>query len=273
MSTITANAARKLSNQARVEILKMTNRARASHVGSALSCVDLISTLYEGMEGLSRTKSGSSDRDRFILSKGHAASALYAVLGLKNFFPMDWLLDYCVDGKQLGGHVTAEKVPGVVLTTGSLGHGMPYGLGIALGLKMCSQKGRVFVLMSDGECNEGTTWESAMIASHHQVNNFVVIIDRNNLQSLRSTEETLKLEPLAEKWESFGWEVRNIDGHNHQAILESLRESIKPLCVIADTVKGKGVDFMQNSVPWHYKSPNDVELENAILQVRKGRDS
>ncbi len=267
MSIFSAMAAQELSSRARVEILKMTSKAGASHVGSALSCVDIVSTLYQGIDGLAQPFDSNSNRDRFILSKGHATSALYAVLALKNFFPMDWLSDYCADGKKLGGHATASKVPGVSLSTGSLGHGMPYGLGIAMGLKRIGSRARVFVLMSDGECDEGTTWETALLASHHNATNLIVIIDRNKLQSLTSTEETLALEPFSQKWKSFGWQVRDIDGHNHFDIWQSLVESDRPLCIIANTIKGKGVDFMENSVPWHYKSPNQLELQNAISQV------
>jgi transketolase len=267
MSIFNAMAAQELSIRARVEILKMTSKAGASHVGSALSCVDIITTLYQGVDGLAEPFNADWNRDRFILSKGHATSALYAVLALKNFFPMEWLSEYCADGKELGGHATANKVPGVSLSTGSLGHGMPYGLGIAMGLKKLKSKARVFVLMSDGECDEGTTWETALLASHHMATNLIVIVDRNRLQSLASTEDTLALEPFSEKWKSFGWQVREVDGHNHSDVWQSLAESEKPLCIIANTIKGKGVDFMENSVPWHYKSLNQLELRNAISQV------
>jgi transketolase len=186
------------------------------------------------------------------------------------FFPWNGYQNIVTTGRNLGGHVTAHKVPGVTLSTGSLGHGMPYGLGVAIGLKKTSPRSRVFVLMSDGECNEGTTWESALLASHHQVDNLVVVIDRNRLQSLATTEDTLALEPFAEKWEKFGWEVRTIDGHFHEEIWQSLKRTNRPLCVVANTIKGKGVNFMENSIAWHYKSPNTEELASAISQVTGG---
>jgi transketolase len=206
------------------------------------------------------------------MSKGHAASAYYATLALRDYFSLEILKTYCENGSKLGGHVTASADMGVELSTGSLGHAFPYGMGIALGNKFEKFNSRVFVLISDGECNEGTTWESALISSHNELGNLVVIIDRNRIQSLGFTEDTLVLEPLSKKWESFGWEVISIDGHDHPEIHNALKLSMKlertrPLCIIANTVKGKGVDFMENSVDWHYKSPNDDQMNEAIHQI------
>jgi transketolase len=261
-------SAAELALAARQEIITMTAAAKASHVGSALSVVDILSVLYSGGANLTPENLENIDRDIVILSKGHAASALYSVLALQGFFPMDWLKKYCENDAPLGGHVTSKGVPGVELSTGSLGHGLPYGLGIAMSRKMSGVSGRVFVVMSDGECDEGTTWESAMIANHHNLDNLVVIVDRNGIQSLTFTEDTLKLEPFEDKWKAFGWETRVENGHDYENLSRAFSKSSKPLCLIAETTKGKGVDFMENSVLWHYKSPAEEDTKNAFSQLK-----
>jgi transketolase len=267
MNTPPYGSASDLSRDARKEIITMTNAANASHVASALSVVDILSVLYAGTARISPLNLEKENRDIVILSKGHAAAALYSVLSLQGFFPRSWLENYCQNNAPLGGHVTSKGVPGVELSTGSLGHGLPYGLGIAMSRKINGVSGKVFVVMSDGECDEGTTWESAMIANHHNLQNLVVIVDRNKIQSLTFTEETLKLEPFSDKWNAFGWETRVVDGHNHSLLSQALVASRGPLCVIADTTKGKGVDFMENSVKWHYKSPDIKETSEALQQI------
>jgi len=261
-------SASELALAARREIIKMTASARASHVGSALSVVDILSVLYSKGANITPENFESVDRDIVILSKGHAASALYSVLALQGFFPMDWLQKYCQNDAPLGGHATSKGVPGVELSTGSLGHGLPYGLGIAMSRKISGVAGRVFVVMSDGECDEGTTWESAMIANHHKLDNLIVIVDRNRIQSLTFTEDTLQLEPFEDKWKAFGWETRVENGHDYETLSRALIESSKPLCVIAETTKGKGVDFMENSVLWHYKSPAEEDVKSAFSQLK-----
>ena len=261
-------AAKMLSIQARREILQMTHDAGASHVGSALSVVDILCAIYSGSFNINSKNYSKDNRDVVILSKGHACTALYAVLSLTGFFPKTWLRKYSRNGSELGGHVTSGYIPGVELSTGSLGHGMPYGLGIALARKRNMVSGKTYVIMSDGECDEGTTWESALIANHFGLDNFYVIIDRNNLQSMGSTESTLALEPFAEKWKAFGWDVIEIDGHNFKEIVEALKYfSNKPICVIAKTIKGKGVDFMEGSVVWHYRPPTEKDLLEALEQI------
>ena len=243
----------------------MTSLANASHVASALSVVDILATIYEGTANISASNLNDPSRDIIILSKGHAAAALYSVLALKRFFPIEWLEKYCQDDAFLGGHVTSKDVPGVELSTGSLGHGLPYGLGIALSRKLSNIEGKTIVIMSDGECDEGTTWESALLANHHDLTHLIVIVDRNRIQSLASTEETLKLEPFDEKWKSFGWEVRSIDGHNYEDLASAItKDSKHPVCIIAETIKGKGIDFMENTVLWHYKSLDENELQEAL---------
>ncbi len=275
MSSKPTSSLNSLADFARVEVLKMTNRAGASHVGSALSVIDILAVLYGKVANVTPSNVNNPNRDTIILSKGHAATALYAILAIKGFIPTSWLEDYCQDGAQLGGHVTSRGVMGVELSTGSLGHGMPYGLGIAISHKRLGKQSRVFVVMSDGECDEGTTWESAMIANHLNLSNLLVIIDRNRIQSLGSTEDTLTLEPFAEKWRSFGWNVHEVDGHDFQELEAAFRqtEKNKPTCVIANTTKGKGVSFMENSVAWHYKSPNNSELITALAEIELHQDA
>ena len=261
--------AEKLAREARVEILKMTSYAKASHVGSALSVIDILSTLYSGVANININNAQSQDRDVLILSKGHAASALYAVLAIQGFFPRKLLDNFCDNGAKLGGHVTSSDLFGIELSTGSLGHGLPFGLGIALSRKMSGVNGRVFVVMSDGECDEGTTWESALLANHHELDKLVVIIDRNRIQSLKDTEKTLKLEPFKEKWESFGWTSKIVDGHDYSALALAVnQENNRPMVVIANTTKGRGVSFMEHSVEWHYRSPNEEELTAAIDEIQ-----
>ena len=266
------DAAKTLSIQARREILQMTHDAGASHVGSALSVVDILCAVYSGSLNINSKNYSKDDRDVVILSKGHACTALYAVLSLTGFFPKTWLRKYSSNGSELGGHVTSGSIPGVELSTGSLGHGMPYGLGISIARKRNKVSGKTYVIMSDGECDEGTTWESALIANHFGLNNFCVIIDRNNLQSMGSTESTLALEPFAEKWKAFGWDVIEIDGHNFKELVEALKYfSNKPICIIANTIKGKGVDFMEGSVVWHYRPPTEKDLLEALEQIESSK--
>jgi transketolase len=262
------SSAPELALSARRELIMMTSAANASHVGSALSVVDILSILYTGSARITPETLEEADRDIIILSKGHAAAALYSVLGLQGFFPIDWLKQYCQNDAPLGGHITSKGVPGVELSTGSLGHGLPYGVGIALARKLSGVAGRVFVVMSDGECDEGTTWESAMIANHHNLDNLTVIVDRNRIQSLTFTEDTLRLEPFADKWKAFGWETRVENGHDFEALAKAFTKSNSPICVIAETTKGKGIDFMENSVLWHYKSPAEEDVKNAFSQLK-----
>jgi len=261
-----------LAKAARKSILEMTHRAQVSHVASALSVVDILAAIY-ARPGAPRLQTlDEFDREIVILSKGHSAAALYAVLSELDFFPKDWLDEYCKDSARLGGHVTSKGVPGVELSTGSLGHGLPYGLGIALSRKFSNVSSPVIVVISDGECNEGTTWESALIANRFKLDNLIVVIDRNRIQSLDFTESTIPLEPLGGKWKSFGWQVAEINGHSIGEIQSALETRTTCKVVIANTIKGKGVSFMENSVKWHYKPPSDKELELALLEVLRTED-
>ena len=212
-----------------------------------------------------------AQRDRFILSKGHAGAGVYAVLAECGFFPIELLKKHYQDGSVFSGHVSHKGIPGVEASTGSLGHGLGIGVGIAKALKLADNSARVFVLMSDGECDEGTVWEAALFAQHHQLDNLVAIIDYNKIQSLAPVAETLRLEPLRAKWEAFNWSVRESDGHDHKALGKALADlpaaQGKPTVVIAHTVKGKGVSFMENTVLWHYRTARGDEYERALREL------
>lgn len=251
--------------------MEMTSRGGSSHVGACLSVADILAVLYSGILRLNSQKPTWPERDRFILSKGHAAAAVYAVLAECGFLPVEKLLTHYQDGADLCGHVSHKGVPGIELSTGSLGHGLPVGVGMAYAAKLDDKPHRVFVLLSDGECDEGSNWEAILFSSHHKLSNLVAIVDYNKIQSLRSVSETLALEPFVDKWKSFGWAVREVDGHDHDAMKKlfvSLPfDSSKPNCVIAHTTKGKGVSFMENSVLWHYRSPKGAELAAALAEL------
>ena len=260
------------AQRTRADVLRMIHLAKSSHAGSALSMIDLLTVLYEKVLRIDPSRPDWAARDRFILSKGHACAGLYAVLAARGFFPHDWLNEFYIDGGRLAGHVTWNGVPGVEVSTGALGHGLSIGCGMALVGKREAQDFRVFVLLSDGECDEGSVWEAALFAGHHRLNNLVAIIDYNKIQSLGAVNDVLALEPFAEKWKAFGWGVEEIDGHDFDQIEAALKRPAdaddKPTCIIAHTVKGKGVDFMENDVLWHYRFPNDQELTAALAQLK-----
>jgi transketolase len=260
-----------LAKRIRVQAARMIHRAKSSHLGSAYSMADLLAVLYGKILRIDPAKPEAAERDRFVLSKGHACAALYAVLAERGFFPKEWLEDFYQDGARLAGHATHVGVPGVEVSTGSLGHGLPMACGMALGAKRDAGKYRVFAMLSDGECNEGSTWEAALFAGHHRLDNLIVIVDYNKIQSLGTVKDVLDLEPFSEKWQAFGWGVREIDGHNTPQIEETLAnvpvEANKPTCVVAHTVKGKGVSFMENKLLWHYRAPDKEELSKALVEL------
>lgn len=264
-------ATAELALRIRRHAVRMTNFGGSSHVGSVLSMADIVAVLYGNILRVDATNPGRADRDRFILSKGHAGAGIYAALAESGFFPKEWLDTHCADGSALSGHVSHRGVPGVELSTGSLGHGLSVGAGMAYGAKLDGLPQRAFVLLSDGECDEGSTWEAAMFASHHRLDNLVAIVDYNKIQSLGLVSETLTLEPFGEKWKAFGWSVIEIDGHDHNTLYASLsvvpRVAGKPTCVIAHTVKGKGVSFMERSVLWHYRTPRGSEFDEALNEL------
>jgi len=246
----------------------MVHRAKASHVASALSVVDVLAVLYGEVMQLDNKNPKAESRDRFILSKGHACAAVYATLAEVGFIPKEQLNTYGDDFSWLMNHIS-HKVTGVEFSTGSLGHGLPFGVGKALAAKTRHSSWRTFVLLSDGEMDEGSNWEALMFAAHHKLSNLTAIIDYNKLQSLDSIANTLALEPLGEKLQAFGCDVLDVDGHDHSRLAEALSQSMgpKPTVVIAHTTKGKGVSFMENSVAWHYKNPTDEQLEQALLEL------
>jgi transketolase len=254
--------ASEIARTARISALQMTSVAKTSHIGACLSVIDILSTLFT-----LKHREIKHSNDNIILSKGHAAAALYSVLKSLKLLESN-LSDYCKNGSQIYGHIDHHTSAEIPLSAGSLGHGFPFGLGMALAAKKKGTQARTYVVVSDGELNEGTTWESALVAGHHKLNNLTVIIDRNRIQSLGFTEAIVKLDPIAPKWEAFGWATTEIDGHDIGAVLEALKsEYEKPLCIIANTVKGKGVSFMENTLEWHYQSPSPEQLNAAIQEV------
>jgi transketolase len=259
-----------LARMIRSDVVRMTHKSGASHVASCLSVADILAVLYSDVACHNPTAPDDPGRDRVILSKGHAAAALYSVLARAGYFDSNTLMDHYADGSTLCGHASHVGVPGVEVSTGSLGHGLPIATGMALNSHRRNRNFRVFAVLSDGECDEGTVWESAMFAAHHRLSALHVIVDYNKLQSLGSTMATLDLEPFAAKWQAFGWEVFEVDGHDHNALRTALSPANtrnKPTCVIAHTVKGKGVPFMEGSVLWHYRAPNSDELAAALEAI------
>lgn len=264
------NDSRTLAKNIRVQALQMVHQARASHIGSALSICDIVAVLYGQIMHVDPKQPKLNKRDRFILSKGHACVAVYAALAETGFFPREDLLQYGQDHSVLMNHIS-HKVAGVEFSTGSLGHGLPFGVGKAMAAKRSQQQWRTFVLLSDGELGEGSNWEAMMFAAHHQLDNLIAIIDYNKLQSLTTVDKTLRIEPLADKARAFGWAVQEVDGHDHAALASLFAqlpfETAKPSIVIAHTTKGKGVSFMENSVDWHYKSPSADQLAQALGEL------
>lgn len=260
---------KKVAQDIRRLSLQMVHDAKSSHIGSCLSIADILAVLYSDVMKYSPHEPHATSRDRFILSKGHACAAVYSVLGLAGFYPLSDLREYGQNDSIFMTHIS-HKVPGVEFSTGSLGHGLPYGVGKALALKLAGGDSRVFVLLGDGELDEGTTWEASLFANHNHLDNLVAIVDRNRLQSLEDTEKTLRLDPLKDKFEALGWHVLLVDGHNHQELRDVLQETSKyekPVMVIAETTKGKGVSFMEGTVAWHYKSPNSDQLAAALREL------
>jgi transketolase len=240
------------------------HQAGEGHIPSALSILDLVWVIYDRVMNISGGANDSTANDRFILSKGHGSLALYAVLAEKSYFSVDYLAQFCKYDAVLGGHPDCNKVPGVEASTGSLGHGLPIALGMALGYRIKQSDHRVFCLIGDGEANEGTIWESALLAVEHQLTNLCCIIDYNH-----STDRALKLGSLAEKFQSFGWAATEVDGHDHEKIESALRQQSpdKPLVVIANTTKGKGIASMENNPAWHHRAPDAEEMQKMLEEL------
>ncbi len=262
------------ANRIRRRALEMVHRVNASHIGGSLSMADLLAVLYTDVLRVRPMEPLWPERDRFILSKGHCCSIVYAALAERGFFPTAELETFGRNGSRLMAHIS-HKVPGVEFSTGSLGHGLPFGCGKALAAKKQGRSWRVFVMLSDGELDEGSNWEAILFAPQHRLDNLVTIVDYNKLQSLGFVSDVLDLAPLADKLRAFRWAVREINGHDHAQIRAALTtvpwEPGKPSCLIAHTIKGKGVDFMENSLPWHYKTPNATQLQAALAQLPEGQ--
>ncbi|OGZ08774.1 MAG: hypothetical protein A3D65_03175 [Candidatus Lloydbacteria bacterium RIFCSPHIGHO2_02_FULL_50_13] len=258
----------KLATRARRRVLGMIHSAQTSHIGSNLSCIDILAVLYGKIANVDSEL--REDRDRILFSKGWAAAAAYFFLAEKGIIPEKSLETYCKPGSALIGLVE-RSVRGIEAGTGSMGHGLPLGVGMALGAKRSGELWKTYVLLSDGEMNCGTTWESALIASHHKLDNLFAIIDYNKWQAIGRTNEVLNLEPLGDKWRAFGWEVREIDGHDFVAIENALSmppsSAGVPVVVIAHTIKGKGVSFMEDKLIYHYKSVSNEEYELALKEL------
>ncbi len=270
MSDNTIELARRIRRHA----VEMTHLGKSSHVGSVLSMTDIIAVLYGSVMRFDPANPRWPQRDRFILSKGHAGAGVYAALAECGCFPATKLRSHYQDGSDLSGHVSHKGIPGVELSTGSLGHGLPVAVGMAKAAQLDAASHRVFCVLSDGECDEGSNWEAAMFAAHHCLAGLTAVVDYNHIQSLAPVAETLALEPFADKWRSFGWDVREVDGHDHAALGQALAprkaDENRPLCVLAHTTKGKGVSFMENSVLWHYRTPQGDEYTAACRELDSG---
>lgn len=267
-------ALERIAAELRSVIIETSCKARVPHLGSCLSCVDILTALYWGVLNDMPAKLDRPDRDRFILSKGHAAPALFQVLARKGIFPpaiLDQLIRYGEDGTLFGEHPPAHGIPGIEAATGSLGHGLPIATGMALASRMRGYGSRIYVLMGDGECNEGSVWEAAMMAGAQRLGQLAVVIDFNKWQATGRSEEILALSPMVDKWEAFGWRAREVDGHDIRALTDLLAappdEFGKPTAVIAHTIKGKGASFMEDDNNWHYRIPTLDEVTEAKREL------
>ncbi len=260
-----------LARRIRGHVVRMSHEARAAHLGSALSCVDLVVSIYWGALRIDPARPDDPGRDRFILSKGHASAALYAALAERGFFSKELLRTYGLAGGRLAEQMAPGCLPGVEAATGSLGHGLPLGVGMALASRLQDRDFHVFVLLSDGECNEGSVWEAAMFAAAQQLDNLSVVVDCNRWQATGRCDEIMKLEPLAGKWEAFGWDAVEVDGHNFEEVVSALEPQPHrqggPAAIVAYTIKGKGVSFMEDDNNWHYRIPNAEEVAAALQEL------
>lgn len=258
---------RTLAKTIRIDTLEMVHRANASHVGSCLSMADILAVLYGRILKHKPAEPKWAGRDMVFLSKGHACAIMYALLAELGYFEKSLLETYGQNGTLLQGHLS-HHVPGVELSTGSLGHGLPVACGVALAALREKTARNTYAILSDGELDEGSNWEAILFAGHHKLKNLTAIVDYNKIQSFGSVEEVLALEPLADKWRACHWEVIEIDGHDHAALEKAFAQSAqKPKAIIAHTIKGKGVSFMEGALAWHYKSPNEEQLEQALKEL------
>lgn len=263
----------RVAHTIRQRTIETSARAKIPHLGSCLSCVELLTALYWQELNINPGTPNSPDRDRFVLSKGHGAPVLFQVLAERGFFPVERLSEFGQAGSVFHEHPPKPGyIPGVEAATGSLGHGLPMALGMAVARHIKGKQYRCYALLSDGECNEGSIWEAAMFAAGQKIDHLTAIIDYNKWQATGRSQEVMALEPLAEKWEAFGWHTQQINGHNFEAIKGALNaarsETSKPSVIVADTIKGKGVSFMEDDNNWHYRTPNSEELAAAIKELK-----
>ncbi len=259
-----------LAKRIRKHAIRMVHNAHASHIGGILSCADIVAVLYNDVATICPNNPCNADRDRIILSKGHNGVAIYAALAEKGYFDVNELEEYGMNGSRFSCHVSHKRVPGVEISTGSLGQGVCVACGMALDAKLKNKNHRVYAIVGDGECNEGSVWEMAMLANQFNLDNFTVIIDRNNMQAMGLCSEVLDMESLKNKWSSFGWAVVEVeDGHNHEMLKDAFEKTSygKPKVIIARTVKGKGVSFMENNLLWHYRDPQGDDYKNALDEL------
>lgn len=261
---------RELATKVRAHCLRMTHLGKCGHIGSMLSAADIMAVLYERVLNVDPKNPRKEDRDRFLLSKGHAGAVVYATLAEKGFFPQEWLDTYYQDNGKLMGHIS-HFVPGVEFSTGSLGHGLPVAVGMALAAKEKGQKHKIICLMSDGDCNEGSTWEAIMFAGQHHLDNLTAIVDYNRIQALGFSKDIIDLGDFCPRIAPFGWETRSVDGHQYgqlEEVLTSLPLALgKPSFILACTIKGKGVSFLENTVASHYHSVTEEELRRAYEEL------
>jgi transketolase len=260
-----------LAKKIRLKSLQLVHQANSSHIGGALSMTDILAVLYTDILNITPGDPKEPQRDRLLLSKGHCCTALYSVLAYKGFFPVEEFDTYGENGSRFLSHIT-HKVPGVEISSGSLGHGLSIACGLALAAKRKRKTYKTYCIVGDGEMDEGSNWEALLFAAHYQLNNLCLIIDYNKIQSLGYTNEVINLEPLQKKLEAFNWHVIEIDGHNHSEIYNALKffeTQYKPTVIIAHTIKGKGVSFMEDKLLWHYKSPNEIQYQQAIKEIEE----
>ncbi|MBU0580681.1 MAG: transketolase [Candidatus Margulisbacteria bacterium] len=258
----------KLNKEIRKDIVRMTYLSNSSHVGSCLSIVEILSVLFFQILNIDPKNPNKKNRDKFILSKAHGSAALYAVMARKGYFSRKWLDKFYIDNGKLPGHLDKEIVPGLETSGGSLGHGLSLGVGMALANKLDKNPGKIYVLLGCGECNEGSVWEAIMLAATKKLENLTAIVDFNELQSFGRTNEVIDQRNIKERWEAFGWSALEIDGHDQDAIVKAIKKTQqRPKVIIAHTIKGKGVSFMEDRLEWHYKSPTQEQYLQAIKEL------
>ena len=260
---------REFARELRLCVLNVIEGAGLGHVGGDFSAADTLATLYGGVLRLDPANPLWPERDRFILSKGHCSASLYSILALSGFIPTEQLDTFAKPLSALNGHPNRQKVPGVETNTGPLGHGLPVSVGCAMAARLSGASWQTYVVLGDGELQEGSNWEAIMFAGHKGLSNLTAIVDRNRLQQGARTEDTNRLEPLADKWRAFGWEVLELDGHDHNALYAAFTapRDDRPRCVIAKTIKGKGVSFMEDGVEWHHKIPSAEQFAKACIEL------